>query len=512
MCWYVLVIFISPLTVVSFCLSGMCAIAQEHRHLVQVMSESPALWQRDYITLQPWSDYFPSILQLRNAENTRFWDHIRALSELSRRLIRAFGLFLIFAIVVTLLPVQYDRWQLAVLFGALAEPIIILFFTYWYWNRLDLSTDAIVKYFSSGFFLCTSMVLVYELLASAMAGLAVLLYSFIGTVLLVAFGEVDLDNLDQLNVDGGDVVEVTAPGLADHPSADEKWHDTMDLPTSFVLTITLLSSLLNAFLVAAGVEEVFKYLSFWMVEHPDLEKDVSLVPVPLESSIDAEQHPDEDDGLLASAKESESYDESYNDDQNMESSPMAMATSKMHPVSLESRGAAITVAMIAVAVGFACAENLLYVFVYTETNIAAETTTLVLRALFPVHPLCAAIQSIGVVQRDVEKDKSVGVGRIIFAAWLLHGSFDFLLMAYSAVVEVLKGQSQDAIGAGKDSPENADSESTSADWIVLGCSLLIPLIGLEYYFYNSRLQSKRLRDLDNGRVSSSQIQSDEEFI
>jgi hypothetical protein len=117
-----------------------------------------------------------------------------------------------------------------------------------------------------------------------------------------------------------------------------------------------------------------------------------------------------------------------------------------------------------------------------------------------------------VVQRDVEKDKSVGVGRIIFAAWLLHGSFDFLLMAYSAVVEILKGQSQDALGAGKDSPETADSEATSADWIVLGCSLLIPLIGLEYYFYNSRLQSERLRDLDNGRVSSSQILSDEEFI
>jgi RsiW-degrading membrane proteinase PrsW (M82 family) len=486
----------------------MCAIAQEHRHLVQVLPESPALWQRDYITLQPWSDYFPSILQLRNAENTRFWDHIRALSELSRRLIRAFGIFLIFAIVVTLLPVQYDRWQLAVMFGALAEPIIILFFTYWYWNRLDLSTDAIVKYFSSGFFLCTSMVLVYELLASAMAGLAVVLYSFIGTVVLVAFGEVDLDNLDQVNVDGGDVVEVTAPGLANHPSSDEQWHDTLDVPTPFVLSITLLSSLLNAFLVAAVVEEVFKYLSFWMVEHPDLESDVSLVPVPLEPTIDAEQRPNEDVGLLASTKETESY----NDDQNMETSSMAMATTKTHPVSLESRGAAITVAMIAVAVGFACAENLLYVFVYTENNIAAEATTLVLRALFPVHPLCAAIQSIWVVQRDVEKDKSVGVGRIIFAAWLLHGSFDFLLMAYSAVVEILKGQSQDALGAGKDSPETADSEATSADWIVLGCSLLIPLIGLEYYFYNSRLQSERLRDLDNGRVSSSQILSDEEFI
>lgn len=455
--------------------------------------------------MQPWSDYFPSILQLRNARNLAFLDHVRALSDLSRRLVYAFGSFFLFAIVVTLLPVRYDRWQLAVMFGALAEPVIILFFTYWYWNRLDLSTDAIVKYFSSGFFLCTSMVLVYELLASIASSLGVFLYSFIGSVILVAFGEVDLDNLDEVNVDSGTVVEVAAPGLTSTTS-EEPWHKTLEIPTYFVLTIAILSALLNAFFVAAVVEELFKYLSFWMVEHPDLENEVSLVPLEPEATIDSEQLPTEDAGLLSGAGQTGSYD----DGDAMETA--SMAKSKAHPVSLESRGAAITVAMITVAVGFACAENLLYIFVYTESNIAAEATTLVLRALFPVHPLCAAIQSIGVVRRDVEKDKSIGVGRIIFAAWLLHGSFDFLLMAYSAVMEIVGGQSQDALGAGKDSPETVDDEATTGDWVVLGCSLLIPLIGLEYYFFTSRLQTKRLRDLDNGRVSSSQILNDQEIL
>ena len=139
-------------------------------------------------------------------------------------------------------------------------------------------------------------------------------------------------------------------------------------------------------------------------------------------------------------------------------------------------------------------KSLLYIFFYTENNLAAETTTLILRALFPVHPLCAAIQSIAVVQRDVEKDRSVGVGRIILVAFLLHGSFDFVLMAYSSVMGILN--------EGEEADE--DSETTIADWIVFGCSLLIPLSGLEYYFYHARKQTKRLVDLDTGRVSSSQ--------
>eukprot|EP00980_Cylindrotheca_fusiformis_P004252 scaffold918_cov126-Cylindrotheca_fusiformis.AAC.31 len=474
---------------------GMCAIAQEHRHLAQVLPDSPALWQRDYITMQPWSEYFPNILQLRNSKNMRFWDHVKALSTLSRRLIGAFGLFFVFAIVVTSLPVTYDRWQLAVMFGALLEPIVLLFFTYWYWNRLDLSTDAIIKYFSSGFFLCTSMVMVYELLASVASSLIVLVYSLAGTTILVMLGQVDLEDISEANVDEETII-VSAPGLSNSTS-EEQWNDVLEFPTAFTLSITILRSFLSAFFVAAMVEELFKYLSFWMVEHPDLENDVSLTPVRAESPMDVEQIPNEETGLLSDPAQRQTYD----DDQSLETITLitVMAKSKPHPTSLESRGAAITVAMIAVAVGFSCAENLLYIFVYTESNLVAEATTLALRALFPVHPLCAAIQSIGVVKRDIEKDKSVGVGRIIFAALLLHGSFDFLLMVYSAVMEVLN---EDPLGE-NDSASTDDDKTTTADWIVLGCSLLIPLIGLEYFFYNSGLQTKRLRDLDSARDGNS---------
>ncbi|CAJ1948869.1 unnamed protein product [Cylindrotheca closterium] len=471
---------------------GMCAIAQEHRHLAKVLPNTPSLWQRDYITMQPWSEYFPSILALRNSENMSFWAHCKALSELSSKLLKACGIFLLFAILLTMfLPVQYEKWQLGIMFGALVEPIAILFLTYWYWNRLDVSLDAIVKYFSSGFFLCTSMVLVYEFLASMVASFAVVTYSFLGTLMLVLFGDVEIDNFEDVNMDEQSIFDVMAPpdmgGNTTTTTATDEAENTLKLPTAFVLTIAILGALLNAFGVAALVEETFKYLSFWMVEHPDMENNVSLVPL----SADDERHQGENAGLLSAGSQPTTHSSV---------DPSAQSSSK-HPISLESRGAAITVSMIAVAAGFACAENLLYIFVYTENDLAAETTTLILRALFPVHPLCAAIQSIAVVQRDIEKDRSVGVGRIIFAAFLLHGSFDFILMAYASVMRILKGDDE--------SDTDEEAQTSMADWIVFGCSLLIPLMGLEFYFYYARKQTKRLVDLDTGRVSSSQQVGDE---
>jgi hypothetical protein len=333
------------------------------------------------------------------------------------------------------------------------------------------------------------MVLVYEFLASTLAGIAVVIYSFLGTLVLVLFGEVDADNFEDVNIEQQSIFDVMAPpemgGNTTTTTAANEAENTLEVPIAFVLTIAVLGALLNAFGVAALVEEVFKYLSFWMVEHPDMENNVSLVPVPPDNSDD-ERHPGESAELLPAGSQPPTH---------ISVDPSVQASSK-HPISLESRGAAITVSMIAVAVGFACAENLLYIFVYTESDLAAETTTLILRALFPVHPLCAAIQSIAVVQRDIEKDRTVGVGRIISVAFLLHGSFDFVLMAYASIMQILKG-------------DDEEPQTSMPDWIVFGCSLLIPLMGLEYYFYQARKQTKRLVDLDTGRVSSSQQVGDD---
>ena len=419
------------------------------------------------------------------------------------------------------------------MFGTLLEPIILLFFVYWYWNRLDISADAIIKYFASGFFLCTSSVFVYEVLASIGASVFVFLYSFLGLVILSVTGETDLTDIsiDEGDVTGINIISGDTADNTDVNASEEEFYEGLDVPQSFVITIAIITSFLHAFLVASLIEELLKYLCFWMVEHPDLGNDVSLVPIPKSQQPPTEGSdlpPNEDMELLPPRSPEEgganyiSTDGSSLESQedSMQKVTMAMARSKPHPVSFESRGSAITVAMVTVAIGFACAENFLYVFIYTEGNIVEEVTTLIIRALFPVHPLCAAIQSIFVVRRDVEKDNSVGVGRILFVAWLLHGAFDFLLMAYEAVMKILEG------GVGSTSSENLiDSASGDADttpdeaienveseWIVLVCSLLIPVIGFEYYLYQAKHQTKRLQDLDSGRVSSSQITNPTEVI
>lgn len=101
--------------------------------------------------------------------------------------------------------------------------------------------------------------------------------------------------------------------------------------------------------------------------------------------------------------------------------------------------------MVSVALGFACCENLIYVFVYSPPSLGVEISTLLARSFFPVHPLCAAIQSIGVCKRDLEGDGRYGLGRIISPAVLLHGTFDLVLMlaAYFAQAEKIREGNDD---------------------------------------------------------------------
>lgn len=100
-----------------------------------------------------------------------------------------------------------------------------------------------------------------------------------------------------------------------------------------------------------------------------------------------------------------------------------------------------------------------------------EISVLVARMIFPLHPICAAIQSIGVVRRDVENDSKcrLGVG-ILLPAILLHGSFDWVLFV------------GDIIGA----------EIAS-----LLLAVFIFCAGVAYYFFEAKIQRDRLggRDL-----------------
>ena len=235
--------------------------------------------------------------------------------------------------------------------ATLMEGLLVVMLV-WCGYKFDLSFDAVVKYFASGFCLCTFLALVYEMVVGGLVG-------FVST-LVVAFGiasEIDPD-MDQREVE-----KLGKRYAKDH----------IVLFSIFVF--------INAFIVAALIEELVKYFGYHMVETPDI----------MEQNVAATRNETDEEGEDREATTSLSV-----------AGP---------PRSLVSRGAAITIGMVAVAAGFACAENLVYVFFYSPPGIDQEVGTLLVRSLFPVHPLCAAIQSIGVVQRDIEQHKGYGIGR-----------------------------------------------------------------------------------------------------
>ena len=131
--------------------------------------------------------------------------------------------------------------------------------------------------------------------------------------------------------------------------------------------------------------------------------------------------------------------------------------------------------------------------------------------MFPVHPLCAgkiylflrrvdpihnyiirfssAIQSIGVCRQQLENDKSINLGRIIFPALLLHGTYDFSLMA----LNFYGGLNQNG--------DEAENQLQMILFALMGLffSVFIVLSGALYYVKESRAQKTRLEQVDNAR-------------
>jgi len=137
------------------------------------------------------------------------------------------------------------------------------------------------------------------------------------------------------------------------------------------------------------------------------------------------------------------------------------------------------------------------VFGYTPSqSLGVEIQTLIARSIFPVHPLCAAIQSIGVCRRDLEGQRGVGIGRIISPAILLHGSFDFVLMvaAYLQQVEKIKEGNDDDSDIPKE--DDSDAVMSEEDIPTLVFSFGMVLVGYIYYVWQSRAQTKRFIAMD----------------
>jgi RsiW-degrading membrane proteinase PrsW (M82 family) len=411
-----------------FQMCGMCAIGQEDRE-IQLLLDKKQL-QVDYITFQPYEDYYPKIQALRSTNDGSIIRHWSALSLLSYNLLKILLTSLFVLTIVALLNVdpKFQIQNLIVVLATFAQAFIVLYFCHWQWNRLDLSLDALIKYFASGFVLCTFLAMVYEMIVSSILG-------FISYMIIV------------IGI-SGDVNEAMTPEQMKEVVSDfAKAH--VGLFAVFVF--------LNAFFVAAFVEEICKYFGYYMVETPDILDPNHLILDTISDDVQSDRQEDR--------------------------------TNSVVPQSKQSRAAAITVAMIAVASGFACSENLLYVFVYTPPGLSNEIATLVARSMFPIHPLCAAIQSIGVVRRDIEHFSAWQLGTILFPSIILHGAFDFVLM----LLEFL----EKANNPDSSSTENQKiDEWDDTDTLPLTISISMVIVGLIYYFCESFSQKKRLKDID----------------
>ena len=375
---------------------GMCAIAQEARDLELMI---PSHRRRvDYVTMETWAAYYPSILNARVSQHVCF-----ALSQLSIQILWCW--FVFFLVLIGLAVwLKFSLGHVLVCFGVFLHAFLFMGAVHYIWHKHDVSFDLIVKAFSSGFFLSTMLAMCWETVVGMVVRVII-------DVTLAVFGIEEVVSNGYENA----VSSIRLPGgfaMAQAERTDSFKIFGNHHPIFYALYIAF-----AAYCVAALIEELVRYLGFIMVtDHPDFWDRSEL-----EKAIAVEDQPQ------GSNSESTEEDGSPRK-KNTSSSVLRQLPTQGQDRSIKSQGAIITVTMVAVSLGFACCENLLYVFVYNERSVDMEVYTLIARMIFPVHPICAAIQSIGIVRRDVEKSPGSELGQALLPAIVMHGTFDFVLM------------------------------------------------------------------------------------
>ena len=142
-------------------------------------------------------------------------------------------------------------------------------------------------------------------------------------------------------------------------------------------------------------------------------------------------------------------------------------------------------------------------FFFGNVRTHTELEILLMRSCFPIHPICAAIQSVGICQRDVEHDGTTKLGRALYPAVLLHGAFDFWLMIL-AVVDFIHApdMEEEPTTAASSDGDQEKQTLTPPSLLALSISFLVTALGLAYYFWASRQQRGRLNALMANQDSS----------
>ncbi len=339
-------------------------------------------------------------------------------------------------------------------------------------HKSDLSLDAVIKFFAAGFIIATPTAFVFEYI----------LMSLLASVYYIIVA----------------VIKVFDGGFQD---------DLGDIDPRILIVVDII----QAFFIAAMVEELCKYYAFRTVEHPDLIFLTGLNRVKRDKMTtyggNAAYAFSSDNNALVSRNDM--FESEYSNNPNSGSrnyrgnslSPTTFLRRMMNRGddqpdmrTARQKAAAVTTAMISGAVGLACAENFIYVFFFSGSNTQDEIAMLLFRSIFPVHALCAAMQSIGVIEKFLEEinesSRRIGVGRIIFPAILLHGSFDAILMTINSVIDAVIEDAEER--GGGDIEANFMLLDIVAGSIVLG----VMFSGLLWYYIKNRAQKGKLKLLE----------------
>lgn len=492
------------------CLS-VCALAQEAREIRLLL---PPRYQRvDYITHQPFHEYQKEVNDLRRGwlgkqrAKGGIMPHYNALSRLSCYILVLFT-FLIISITATLIfnPRAAFSWEDAVVLAAtFLQSFFVLFIVHWIFYKSDLSLDAVIKFFAAGFIIAVPSAFFFE-------GL------LLNIILIGAWS----------------IYELSATFVGD---------TFIDWVFSHWRLIWILGELVNAYIVAAVTEELCKYYTFRCVEHPDLvfltglnrtvqdeaAVDGGMVKYPFASHQVEDLNRDNSmDNMSQFSHRSTKSGRSRRSRRQMAKDETLIERTGTREDEFEEdetdvrthtqKAMAITTGMISVAVGLACAENFMYVFLLGGANgshnveeyrdredVMEEWIVLFFRSIFPIHALAAAMQSINMIRKFVESSQDnghrIGAGRIILPAVIIHGSFDAVLMGINVYVETAWDQYlADNEGDMPDEPPYNSLVVNLVAWVSI---IVIMLSGFLWYYRENRAQRQRLIVLEEKDKASS---------
>jgi len=318
---------------------GICSLAQEGREIRNIVMNG----ELDYLTFESYKKYSDKWIEIKNINDFNMLHHFRIISCLSKNLLKLAGFVILCVVVFSFLGTNFRPANVIVFLATILQACLLLFLIHWNYHKYDLSIDALIKYFASGFLFSTSTAVIFELIFKG------IIQNFLSFLLFL------YDN-DKENY----II------LQDIMYYRDKYPSVILLYLFFI-----------AFGSAAFVEEICKYYGYKMIEHPDFLTSRCTHYFNEETTTVSNNI----DRITSSISESVQED----------TQPSTTTTSH---VTLESKGWAITLAMVSTAIGFACCENLMYIFSYSreiddENILKNQWITLLGRSLFPVHPICA---------------------------------------------------------------------------------------------------------------------------